>query len=77
MFWEKKPDSKFWNNWRPVVSKLLKPFGILRGTGHVQGNSTDASAYAFEDACQNSFALFFVFLASKFTLSCCLLGSGC
>ena len=39
--------SNFGSNGRPLVSKLLKPFGILWGS-----NSMDASGYAFEDGCQ-------------------------
>ena len=30
-------------NGRPGVSKLLKPFGVLRGTSQVESNSIDTS----------------------------------
>ena len=42
MFWEKKQiHVKFGNNGRPVVSKLLEPFGLLWGTSQAEINSID------------------------------------
>ena len=55
MFWEMKADPcqkltvKFGNNWRPVVLKLIKQFGVQWGTSQVESNSIDTSGYAFED----------------------------
>ena len=68
---------KFGNNGRPVVSKLLKPFGVLWGTSQVESNSIDMSGYAFEGKRRNSLAIFVAFLASEFTIVCFWLGAGC
>ena len=59
------------------MSKLLTPFGELWGKSKVENNSIDTSGYAFEDTSQNSLTVFFVFLASEFTIVGCLLGRGC
>ena len=58
---------KFGNNERSVVSKLLKPFGVLRGTSQVESNSIDTSGYVFEDIFQNALTIFVVFLAFSHT----------
>ena len=40
------------NKGRPIVTKLLKPFGVLWGISQVESNSIETSDYAFEDTCQ-------------------------
>ena len=64
MFWRRNRDQihvKFGNDGRPVVSKLLKPVGILCGTSQVESNSIDTSGYSFEIACRNFLVIFIVF----------------
>ena len=59
MIWEiDQIHIKFGNNGRPVVSKLLKPFGVLWGTSKVESNFIDTSGYAFKDTRRNPLTIF-------------------